>query len=328
MSSIRLADLSIFSEKELNALAQNGIITTQHLLCVSGSRLRYILDTETVASALELVRKVIFKTNIVSEDDIKNPKTALSLLQQHNAEKLFLPLQYIPTFNELFHGGLSLNSITEIVGQSSSGKTEFCLTVACDLLLGNYDFGCVIFDTEQKHTYILSRILEILKKRNPEMTDTEIDDRVTNRCTILDITSSKELIENLDDMEEFIFEKNIKLLIIDSLGTLASKEFMGKEGGIFERASALQTEATLLKQLNEKFKVGVIVTNTLSQESEHAHLGVNWFHFVNHRLKISKIEETKLILSVQKSAVVSNSSISLCTDRVGLREISQPLEQE
>ncbi|KAF0981931.1 hypothetical protein FDP41_011792 [Naegleria fowleri] len=327
MSSIRLADLSIFTDKELQALAQNGIITTQHLLCVSGSRLRYILDTDTVASAMELVRKVIFKTNLVSENDVKNPKTALSLLQERNAEKLYLPLQYIPSFNELFHGGLSLNSITEIVGQSSSGKTEFCLTVVCDLLVSNNDFGCVIFDTEQKRTYLLTRILEILRKRNPDLTDIEIDERVTNRCTIIDITSSKELIDNLDDMEEFIFEKNIKLLIIDSLGTLASKEFMGKEGGIFERASALQTEATLLKQLNEKFKVGVIVTNTLSQESEHAHLGVNWFHFVNHRLKISKVEETKLILSIQKSAVVSNSSMCLAIDGVGLRELSHASEQ-
>jgi len=321
MANAKLSELSLFTDAEIQSLQQNGISTAHQILSVPSWKLRYILNTATNDDAEDYLRKVVFKTNIIPQTLITNPRTAWKMYEEYSNIKLHLPLRDIPTFNQLFKGGVSLNSITEIVGQSMSGKTEFCLTAICDMIMEADDYGCVLFDTEKKQISIVQRLFQILRSRESQLSDEEIERKICDRCTIIDVSNSKELIESLDNLEEYIFEKNIKLLVIDSLGTLASKEFMGKEGGIFERASVLQTEATLLKQLSEKFKVGILVTNTSSSENEQAHLGVNWYHFVNHRLKIYKVDRSKVILSIQKSPLVSNANISLTIEDTGVKEI-------
>ena len=316
----RLSDLKLFSSTQLSSLSQNNINTTQQLLCVPNSKLRYILDTSTLEEASNYVRNVIFKTNIISQNYLNNPRTGLQLYNEKQNKQMFLPLKYIPSFNTLFHGGIPLNMITEIVGATTSGKSEFCLSAVSDLLMEFDKFGCVIFDTEVKQANIFQRIYFMMKNRNPDMSESEIEERILKKCTIIHVASSKELIDSLDNLEEFIFEKNIKLIVIDSLATLSTKEFQGKEGGAFERASILQTEATLLKQLNEKFKVGVLVTNSLSS-SDEAQLGINWYHFVNHRLKIYKIGESKAIINIVKSSIANNVNIHVNMADLGLQEV-------
>ena len=75
------------------------------------------------------------------------------------------------------------------------------------------------------------------------------------------------------------------------------------------------------KDVSERVpKLFVLVTNSLSPSDEQAQLGVNWYHFVNHRLKIYKIDASKAIINIQKSSIANNVNIHVNMDDAGLKE--------
>ena len=51
----------------------------------------------------------------------------------------------------------------------------------------------------------------------------------------------------LENFQEFIIEKNIRLLIIDSFGALIKKEFIGKKDSLDKRSRLLVKFAAWLK---------------------------------------------------------------------------------
>ncbi|KAL9656530.1 hypothetical protein ABK040_005292 [Willaertia magna] len=368
MTSLKLSELKLFDEKTLTFLSQHSIHSTYQLLLQPKWHLRYLLNTKTNEEAENIILEIIKKINLIQ----LKPKTVLNLFYELQNE--YISIKSLQKLNNLFSGGISTISITEIVGKNNCGKTEFCLTTICDLLLLHFDsfckhlqqyenfenlnldlldlegFGCIFFDTEKKSSQILRRLYQLLTVRfqeyfsnNNKLNENDILKKleilIQNYFHIFEINSSNELLTHLDNLEEFIFEKKIKLIVIDSLGALVYREFNGREGGLFERASILQTKATLLKELSAKFKVGVLVTNILTEQTEQVHLGVNWYHFVNHRLQITRLSSQQLLnllqqsnnqqqqtifaLAIQKSAQVPFVSIPIYIDDGGVKELEK-----
>ncbi|CAI2727370.1 unnamed protein product [Schistosoma spindalis] len=70
----------------------------------------------------------------------------------------------IDNLDNLLNGGLRTSEITEIIGKSSSGKTQFCLSV-CASVLRNYKTVSIIY-LDTKGDFIADRLLEYLKKQN------------------------------------------------------------------------------------------------------------------------------------------------------------------
>ncbi|CAH8532556.1 unnamed protein product [Schistosoma haematobium] len=70
----------------------------------------------------------------------------------------------IDNLDNLLNGGLRTSEITEIIGKSSCGKTQFCLSV-CASVLRNYKTVSIIY-LDTKGDFIADRLLEYLKKQN------------------------------------------------------------------------------------------------------------------------------------------------------------------
>ncbi len=50
-----------------------------------------------------------------------------------------------PSIDQLLNGGIEIGTITQIYGESSSGKTNFCLQVSIEYIKNNYNRGEYIF---------------------------------------------------------------------------------------------------------------------------------------------------------------------------------------
>ena len=62
----------------------------------------------------------------------------------------------------------------------------------------------------------------------------------------------------MENLEEILIGKNIKLLVIDSIASLVRKEFDSRTGkNLIERTNLLSKQAAILKYIAETFKVPV-----------------------------------------------------------------------
>ncbi|CAG8502188.1 4763_t:CDS:2 [Ambispora leptoticha] len=183
-------------------------------------------------------------------------------------------------------GGIHCASLTEIVGPPRCGKTQFCLTLSVQATLpiemAGLDGGVCFIDTEGSLS--ADRLVEIAETRYPQYFSRRNPkgqrnlDKMKNSIHILNVKSSRDMLERLKNLQEFIIMKKIRMVVIDSIGSLVMKEykiFGGSSGsnGFFngqsnsellvERNNLLVEEAKHLKFLAESFHIPIIVTNQL-----------------------------------------------------------------
>lgn len=125
------------------------------------------------------------------------------------------------TFNEgldnILGGGLPLGCVTELAGQSGSGKTQLCLQFCANVLfpesIGGLDGKAVFLDCEG--SFCAERLAQIMDANRV----------VTKTCTDMDrvfykrIDSFDELNEALDDLATQLLPtcSDIKLIVLDSI---------------------------------------------------------------------------------------------------------------
>ena len=105
--------------------------------------------------------------------------------------------------------------------------------------------------------------------------------------------SCKEVVERLSNIQRLIIEKNVRLLLVDSVAAVARQEY----SSIVHRQQWLNKQASLLKFIAERFDIPVIVTNqvttTFRSSSNNSNLlpalGNTWSHCVNTRLLFLKL---------------------------------------
>ena len=153
------------------------------------------------------------------------------------------------------YGGIPGNKITAIAGESSTGKTFFCLGVVQHFLDTNPDAGVIYFESESA---ISKQMIE----------DRGID---SNRMLIVPVTTVQQFrtqsIKILDKYLELPFDlRKPMMFVLDSLGMLStSKEIedseAGKETRDMTRAQVVKSIFRVLTLKLGKAKVPLIVTN-------------------------------------------------------------------
>ena len=153
------------------------------------------------------------------------------------------------------YGGIPGNKITAIAGESSTGKTFFCLGVVQHFLDTNPDAGVIYFESESA---ISKQMIE----------DRGID---SNRMLIVPVTTVQQFrtqsIKILDKYLEQPFDlRKPMMIVLDSLGMLStSKEIedseAGKETRDMTRAQVVKSIFRVLTLKLGKAKVPLIVTN-------------------------------------------------------------------
>ena len=153
------------------------------------------------------------------------------------------------------YGGIPGNKITAIAGESSTGKTFFCLGVVQHFLDTNPDAGVIYFESESA---ISKQMIE----------DRGID---SNRMLIVPVTTVQQFrtqsIKILDKYLEQPFDlRKPMMFVLDSLGMLStSKEIedseAGKETRDMTRSQFVKSIFRVLTLKLGKAKVPLIVTN-------------------------------------------------------------------
>ena len=168
---------------------------------------------------------------------------------------------YIDTGSYIFHallsgsiiGGVPGNKISAIAGESSTGKTFFCLGMVQSFLESNPDAGVIYFESESA----ISR--ELIESRG-------ID---SNRMVLVPVNTVQEFrTQSIKILDKYLEQKEQKpmLMVLDSLGMLSTSKEMedseqGKETRDMTRAQVVKSIFRVLTLKLGKANVPLIVTN-------------------------------------------------------------------
>ena len=109
------------------------------------------------------------------------------------------------------YGGVPGNKITAIAGESSTGKTFFCLGIVQHFLDSNPDAGVIYFESESAISRQMIEDRGIASDRMMIVPVSTIEEFRTQSCRILD-----KYMEQKED------ERKPLMFVLDSLGMLAS----------------------------------------------------------------------------------------------------------
>jgi DNA repair protein RadA len=158
--------------------------------------------------------------------------------------------------DDLIGGGVETNAITEAYGKFSSGKSQIAFQLSVNAQLPKKDGGMggnVLFiDTEG--TFRPERITSMAKAAGLDPV------QALENIMVVRATTSEQQILTVERADKLITEKNIKLIIVDSLTSLFRAEFIGR-GALSERQQKLNSHIHKLQLLADKFNIAVYITN-------------------------------------------------------------------
>ncbi|VVC00134.1 DNA repair and recombination protein RadA [uncultured archaeon] len=205
--------------------------------------------------------------------------------------------------DKLLGGGIETQSITEIYGKYASGKTQWCFQTAVTVQMpkdkGGLEGACLYIDSE--NSFRPERVAAISEALglNPEETMKNI--------YVARAYNSDHQILLADKANEMVKEKNIKLIIVDSLTSLFRAEFIGR-GALGERQQKLNQHIHRLQTLADKHSLAVYITNQVMDNpgmlfgDPTTPIGGNVLaHAATTRLYLRKSKEDKRIVRLVDS---------------------------
>ncbi|CAD5164948.1 unnamed protein product [Musa acuminata subsp. malaccensis] len=291
---------------------------------------------------LDQVRSAVAR---ISEIACPPCRTALSLLEDRARSACHLPT-CLRGLDDALCGGIPFGALTELVGPSGIGKTQFCLKLALLAALptcyGGLNGRIIYMDTESK--FISSRLIEIGKSSFPHIFQSEgMAQEMAGRIVVLRPSSLSEFTESLQQIKLMILQHDVKLLIVDSMAAILLGE--NERSTTVQKQHSWRWPLSFLKSLAEFSQIPIVVTNQVrSQNNDEvfhysfqaqkndtgktserleshltAALGIQWAHAVTIRLifeahsgqRFIKVSKSPTSPAVAFPFVVESSGISL-----------------
>ncbi|RLE67937.1 MAG: DNA repair and recombination protein RadA [Thermoprotei archaeon] len=161
----------------------------------------------------------------------------------------------IESLDILLGGGIWTKELTEFAGEFGSGKTQLChqlaVTVQLPIQREGLSGSCLYIDTEG--TFSSSRIEKIAKRF-------EIDNPLENifYARPLTVGDLEDIV--IKNVSEFLRDKNVKLIIIDSIIALYRAQFKGMEW-LARRQQRINYVLDWLKRYSNIYNIAVVYTN-------------------------------------------------------------------
>ncbi|MDP6671333.1 MAG: DNA repair and recombination protein RadA, partial [archaeon] len=156
----------------------------------------------------------------------------------------------------LIGGGIETQSITEIYGKYASGKSQWCFVTSVTVQLpkekGGLGGNCLYIDSE--NSFRPERSIQVAKYLGLD------PEKALKNIFVARAYNSDHQMLLVDKAEEMIKEKNIKLLIVDSLMAQFRSEFVGR-GQLAGRQQKLNRHMRALMKIAEMNNIAVLVTN-------------------------------------------------------------------
>jgi RecA/RadA recombinase len=165
----------------------------------------------TRSEAQELLR-------IVSKSVVQSMRnmTVLELKRQFEGNLYTHLPSTLSKLNESLRGGIPCGTITEIVGPRASGKTTLLYGLILEVFRTDLaeENGIIFIDSE--NSFDAKRIMEMAHTQGFE----GFNENYLKRVNVINMRTVQDLRSHLNEMEEQIVEKNIKLIVIDSINAL------------------------------------------------------------------------------------------------------------
>ncbi|GAB0087475.1 DNA repair protein XRCC3 [Sergentomyia squamirostris] len=224
------------------------------------------------------------------------------------------------TLNDLL-GGLPYHGITEIYGESGSGKSQICMqlcvTAQLPPELGGTGKGVVYLSTTGG-IFPSGRLQEISRGFQEKYPNLSID--FMNRVFLQQFVEAKGLINCVtEQLKSLLKRQEIGLVIVDSMGV-----FRPERNKIF-RAATMRNLVSVLKDFADKYNFAIVCVNEVTSIPNSQHdfvpsLGLAWANLINTRLKTSKTNRTtpsghtvRIISRVHKNLTIKESAEFIIT---------------
>ena len=162
-------------------------------------------------------------------------------------------------FDRLMGGGVRTNVLTQFFGKNGCGKTQACLTLCVTAQKSPEDGGLggavIYLDTEG--SFRSARLTQIAHEMGY---DEESVKNIRENVYVYSVTSHEQQIDIIKRLDALSKDKNIKLIIIDSVISLFRAEYIGREM-LSERQQMLANHLGDLKTFARKNDIVVVVTN-------------------------------------------------------------------
>ncbi|XP_055572454.1 DNA repair protein XRCC3 isoform X5 [Falco cherrug] len=253
--------------KVVAALKKADIKSIKEILNLSGADLQRLmkLSSADIQCLLKTVSHALRRNSML---------TALQLYQDHltsQHQKLSLGCSVL---DNLLKGGIPLEGITELAGESSAGKTQIslqlCLCVQYPYKYGGLESGAVYICTED--IFPSKRLQQLIEQQRKMRTDVpaEIIQKIKFGNSIF--------VEHAADLDTFhncitkrisllLTRGMVRLVIIDSLAALFRCEFGASDS--VTKARYLQTFGAQLHSLSTRFRTPILCIN------QHLHCQAN-----------------------------------------------------
>jgi DNA repair protein RadA len=228
----------------------------------------------------------------------------------------------VKELDNLIGGGVETEAITETYGRFASGKSQLGFQLAVNVQLprdkGGLDGAVLFIDTEG--TFRPERIEQIAKAAGMDSKKT-----LENVIVVRAITTEQQIL-TIERADKLIMEKNIKLIIVDSLMSLFRSEFVGR-GALNERQGKINQHLHKLQMLADKFKLAIYITNQVMDNpgilfgDPTTPIGGNILaHAATTRLYLKKSKEEKRIVRLVDSPSMPEGECVMKITTMGMKD--------
>jgi len=251
-----------------------------------------------------------------------------------------LGIQYLPTGSEsldrLLHGGLREGTVTELVGSSSSGKTQVCMQVAASVA---YYCQSMVAYVDTCHSFSstrLSHMLGGLVAARDGIPRAGAAEEITKAMkgivhyNVFDIFSMLSLLHQLhvsigDQFQGEEKYKHMRLIIVDSASSVISPILVGNHN---QGHALMVSMGIALKKLALENHLAVLITNhTVGGEGGQPKpaLGESWKSMPHVRLLLERdpISDVCQASIVKHTSIACNSQVAFRITRTGLKPLKE-----
>ncbi|MFX1588125.1 MAG: DNA repair and recombination protein RadA [Promethearchaeota archaeon] len=249
-----LTDLPGVGDATLKKLKEAGIISIRTLAVYPLSKL-----VEEAGIGEKTAQKIIKSAQEIEKMGFKSAD--LIWEKRKILKKLTTGSQNL---DDLLGGGIETGSVTELYGEYRTGKTQIahqlCVNVQLGYEEGGLEGGALYIDSEG--TFRPERIIQMASSRDLDY------NKILRNITYGRAYNSDHQVLLVKESPKIIEEKNIKLIIVDSIIGHFRSEYVGR-GTLANRQQILNTHIHDLLRLTEIFdELAILFTNQVSAKPD------------------------------------------------------------
>ena len=245
-NKIKLEDIPGVGTKIAEKLRELGFSDPMSIAVASPGELASILEIGE-ATATKIINKTrdMLEIGFTSADKVWEQRQKIGKIKTGSK-----------ALDDLLGGGIETQAITEAYGAFGSGKTQLAFQLSLNVQLpvekGGLEGNCLYIDTEA--TFRPDRIIQMAKSMGLD------PDQALKNILVARAYDSDHEVFLIDKSADTIKEKNIKIVIIDSLTSHFRSDYVGR-GELAPRQQKLNKLLHNLQRLADSHNVVVFVTN-------------------------------------------------------------------